>query len=133
MHKKRKDSSRVSTSFWKSSYSYVYCSSSFRDLKLTDTCTTGTFACVEGAVAQCIEERWTGPVGTPCSESEQCFAVPVNSPVRPHSVVPLLPHSHSHSCFQTDAGIKLVCMAEETVASLITGAGATGDAFGGQN
>ena len=96
MHKRRKDSSRFPINFWKSQHSYVYCSSSFRDLTLTDTCTSGTSACVEGAVAECIDERWVGPVGTPCSDSEQCFAVPVDSPVCPHSVVPLQPHPHSH-------------------------------------
>ena len=33
---------------------------------------------------------------------------------------------------QTIAGIKLVCMAEQTAESLIVSAGATGGVFGGQ-
>jgi len=87
MHKRRKNSSEFPTILFENSHPYIYCSSIFRDFKLTDTCVTGTSACVEGAVVGCVAERWVGPIGDPCSESEQCFAVPVDSLVRPHSVV----------------------------------------------
>ena len=111
----------------------MYCSASFRDLKLSDSCITGTFACVEGAVVQCTQERW---VGAPCSESEQCFAIPVRFLVRPHSVVSshhTLVHIRAFPFRQTDSGIQLGCLAEQTVASLITSAGATGGVFGDQD
>ena len=133
MHRKRNDSSRLPTRLFKSRNSYVYYSTSFRDLKLTDACSTGASACVEGVLAECIEERWTGPVGTPCSESEQCFAVPVDSLVRPVSAVipPATALIHTR-ILQTDAGTKLVCMSEQGAAFFIKGAGADGGVFGGQ-
>jgi len=78
----------------------------FRNLQSSDTCTDGSFACVTGAVAQCVGGRWAG---TPCSGSNQCFVVP-GDPSKPDT--------------------QLGCMSEQTAANLIADAGAKGGVFG---
>lgn len=87
MHNRRRNSSKARTTLSEDPRSYIYRSATFRDIRLADQCTTGTKACVEGGLMTCNQGRW---VGAHCPGSQQCFAVPIDSLVRP-----LSPLSHT--------------------------------------
>ncbi|CAA7269309.1 unnamed protein product [Cyclocybe aegerita] len=52
----------------------------FQSIKPSDACKTGAIACVDNAIADCVDSKWDTK-STVCPDSVQCFALPSSNAV----------------------------------------------------